>query len=339
MNAAQATPSERMITNVERSSPATSADSHIWAISDGRPGNARQAEALAGALLPGRVKALHLSPRAPWRWVSPRRLPGSERAFGAEFVRLTQQPPCWVVGCGRQAALATRLLRETGSQVVQILDPHSAHRHWDLLIIPEHDDVTGANVISVRGSLNPVDDAWLAAARVEFSWFERFPGPRLTVLAGGDSRHGRLPNHIEQKLPDMMMHWHHQTGGSVLVTTSRRTPSALTAALIHQMRTLPGLCWTSPADGPNPYPGLLAFADQIVCTADSVNLLSEACATRAPVCIVGMQTSRGGPSRFAQSLLQCGRAQTTLGSVPPATPLRETARIAATVHERLSAPD
>jgi len=331
-----------MITNLEQARRPKPDDARIFAISDGRPGNARQAEALAEVLLPGRVEVLHVTPPAPWRWASPRRLPGCGRAFGPELMKLLREPPCRVVGCGRQAALATRLLRAAGSQAVQILDPRIAHRHWDLVVIPEHDGIDGDNVIQVQGSLNPVDDAWLAAARVEFAQFCELPGPRLTVLVGGDSRHGRLPARVGQTLREMMARWQHETGGSVLMSTSRRTPPALAAELAGQMQALPGVCWTGPGDGPNPYPGLLAFADQIVVTADSVNLLSEACATRVPVCVVGMETASGGPGRFVRSLLSSRRVQTALpvrAASAITTPLRETARIAAILRERLiSAP-
>jgi len=327
-----------MITPVEQPPPSAPADARILAISDGRPGNARQAEALAEALLPGRVDVIDVDARAPWRWASPRHLPGSEAAFGSEMAKILQQPPSLAVGCGRQAALVTRLLRAAGSRVVQILDPRIAHRYWDWLVIPEHDGVDGANVIQVSGSLNPVDDTWLAAARAQFAWFDTFPGPRLTVLVGGDSRHGRLPASVGQSVLDTMTRWHQDTGGSVLVTTSRRTPAPLTAALVQQMQTLPGLCWTGPANGVNPYPGLLACADQIVCTADSVNLLSEACATRAPVCVAGIEAASGGPGKFARSLLSGGRVQTTLSAPSAMMPLRETARIAAILRERISAP-
>jgi len=329
---------EHTIIPVEQHPPP--AHSRMIAISDGRPGNARQAEALAHAILPGQVERLHISTRAPWRWASPRWLPGSTRALGAEFQRLMSEPPRWAVGCGRQAALATRLLHQAGSQVVHILNPRIAHRHWDLVILPEHDGITGSNVIPIRGSLNPVDDAWLAAARVEFAQLERYPSPRLTLLIGGDARHGRLPACVWQQIMALMAQWHRDRGGSVLVTTSRRTPPALAAELTHQMHTLPGLCWTGAADGANPYAGLLAYADQIVCTADSVNLLSEACATRAPVCIVGAETAPGGPGRFARDLLNTGRASASLMAASVAiTPLRETERIAALVRERLFAPD
>jgi len=323
---------------VEQTLQPISPDSRILAISDGRPGNARQAEALAAALLPGQVDVLHLSARAPWRWASPRRWPGSAHAFGSGFARILRYPPRWAVGCGRQAALATRLLREAGSGVIQILDPRISHRHWDWLVIPEHDGISGDNVIQVSGSLNPVDEIWLAAARTEFAWLEQFPSPRLTVLVGGDSRHGPLPANVGQELSNTLTRWHQDTGGSILLTTSRRTPPALTEVLVQQMRTLPGLCWTGQGDGPNPYPGLLAFAGQIACTADSVNLLSEACATRVPVCIVGADTGKGGPGRFARHLLSTGRAQTCLSATFSAMiPLRETTRIAALVRAQFIA--
>jgi len=317
----------------------------VLAFSDGRPGNARQAQALAGALAPGRAKAVHLAVRAPWRWASPHRLPGSRRAFGAAFVELLDAPPVLAIGCGRQAGLATRLLRAAGSNVVQILDPRMAPGHWDVLVVPAHDGLTGANVIAVNGSLNPVDDAWLAAARMEFSWFERFPAPRLSVLVGGDSRHGALPAASGDTLIDLLTHWHRTTGGSVLATTSRRTPAALAQRLAAHLRNVPGLCWTGPGDGANPYAGLLAFADTIVCTADSVNLLSEACATRAPVSVIGADAINDRRAAFVHALLGSGRIRRFDGvdvlsdSASAPVPLRETTRIAALVRARLGWTD
>ncbi|HEY0505058.1 MAG TPA: ELM1/GtrOC1 family putative glycosyltransferase, partial [Lysobacter sp.] len=91
-----------------------------WALTDGHAGNVRQAEALAAAL-DDPFRACTLSPRAPWRWLAPRRLPGARRAFGDDFAR--GPVPALAIGCGRQAALATRLLRERGVKAVQILDP------------------------------------------------------------------------------------------------------------------------------------------------------------------------------------------------------------------------
>ncbi|MFB0405524.1 ELM1/GtrOC1 family putative glycosyltransferase, partial [Xanthomonas euvesicatoria] len=156
-----------------------------WALSDGRAGNARQAEALARAFHPAAYQPLHLQTNAPWRWAAPRRLPGARQAFGAAFARQLQQPPALAIGCGRQAALATRLLRAHGSRSVQILDPRLDPRHWDLLVVPEHDALRGSNVLTLLGSLHPVDDAWLAAGRAAFPALGGLPGPRLALLVGG----------------------------------------------------------------------------------------------------------------------------------------------------------
>jgi len=51
-----------------------------WILTDGHAGNVRQARALAAALgLPSREWTLQ--PRAPWRWLAPRRLPGAALGF------------------------------------------------------------------------------------------------------------------------------------------------------------------------------------------------------------------------------------------------------------------
>ena len=135
-------------------------------LTDGHAGNVRQAQALAAAL--GRpAREFVLEPQAPWAWAAPRRWPGSVRAYGAAFASVLAAPPALAIGCGRQAALATRLLRARGAQAVQILDPRIDSCHWDLVIAPEHDDLHAANSLSLLGSLHPVDDLWLAAARSE----------------------------------------------------------------------------------------------------------------------------------------------------------------------------
>ena len=170
---------------MQQRSPAT------WTLTDGNAGNVRQAEALARALgLDARAWALEA--RAPWAWWAPRRFPGDAAAFGPEFQHAMAEPPELAIGCGRRAALATRLLGARGARTVQILAPRIAPRHWDLVVAPEHDGLDGANVIRTLGSLKPVDDAWLAAARREFAALGEFPGPRTALLLGGHSRHSNF---------------------------------------------------------------------------------------------------------------------------------------------------
>jgi mitochondrial fission protein ELM1 len=312
----------------------------IWILSDGHAGNLRQATALAAAMGCDAAHEVVLRAQAPWKWMSPRLLPGSAHAFGHDFATALSQPPALAIGCGRQAALATRLLRARGSRVVQILDPRLDPAHWDLVIAPAHDRLRGANVLTLIGSLHPVDDAWLADARMRFAAFAALPQPRTALLLGGRSKHARFDRMAFEALAAQLDVALARDGGSVLATTSRRTPRALGETLRHRYAETPGLTWLGPEQGENPYPGLLAWADRIVCSPDSVNMISEACATHAPVFVFDPGRARGRVRGFLDGLLASGRIRAldpTLAPFP-VTPLRETARVAADVRARLGLP-
>jgi mitochondrial fission protein ELM1 len=308
----------------------------LCTLTDGRAGNVRQAQSLARAL-GGERQEVVLAPRAPWRWLAPRRLPGATLAFGPSFEQMQRQPPALAIGCGRQAALATRLLRARGSRAVQILDPRLDPSHWDVVIAPEHDGLNGPNVLTLLGSLNPVDDAWLADARGAFPTFAALPSPRTAVLLGGDSAHYRFDAAAFARLAALLDDA--AADGSLLVTTSRRTPVDVIDAVRRRWARHPHtVLWCGPSDGPNPYAGLLAWADRIVCTPESVNMLSEACGTRVPVQVFEADRVAGRPRRFLDALRQRGRICDLADGPAPfdGEPLRETARIAAEVRARLA---
>jgi mitochondrial fission protein ELM1 len=189
------------------------------------PGNVRQARALAAAMGLGDARDILLRPRAPWRWVAPRTWPATEHAFGPDFTRALDKPPRVAIGCGRQAALATRLLRVRGARVVQILDPRLPPESWDVVVAPEHDGLAGPNVVTLVGSLHAVDDLWLAQARNDFSILAPLAAPRTTVLLGGPTSHAGYDTaalaHDLQRLAARVR----EEGGSLLATTSRRTPA------------------------------------------------------------------------------------------------------------------
>jgi len=271
--------------------------------------------------------------------MAPRRLPAAGYALGVDFSKAVPVPAL-AIGCGRQAALATRWLRERGATAVQILDPRVDPRHWDAVIVPEHDGLRGANVITLLGSLHPVDDAWLAAGRAAFPALAVLPSPRVALLLGGPT--GRVPWDAAALAREVarLTQQVAERGGSLLVTSSRRTPAAATLRLREGLRGLPSLLWTGAADGPNPYAGLLGWAEAIACTADSSNLLSEACATRVPVQALFEANARGRAAALLAGLHARGRLVQgqPLPMGTPAAPLRETERVAALLRERIAVP-
>ncbi|RCS29220.1 nucleoside-diphosphate sugar epimerase [Rhodanobacter denitrificans] len=313
-----------------------------WVITDGAAGNQRQALALAEYLqLP--LRHLVLQPRAPWSWLAPRLTLGGRLALSGGERRLFAPPwPAVAIGCGRAAALFTRLLRRLSDgqcYTVQILDPRLDPAHWDTVIAPRHDQLDGPNVLRPLGSLNTVDDEWLADGREACPGFAELPQPRVGVLLGGPRRGIMLDTDYARRLADCLLERRHREGGSLLVLGSRRTPPALMDIFRAALRDVPGLVWAGPDDGRNPYPGVLGWADRLVVTPDSVNMLSEACAVGCPVSTLVTRPLPAKLERFHQALRTAGLLHDLDADtgMTPAPPLRETTAIAATLRERILA--
>jgi hypothetical protein len=313
-----------------------------WVLTDGAAGNLRQARALADAMASA-YESIELRTHAPWRWTAPRLLIGAEHAFGAGFRARLARPPALAIGCGRQAALATRLLHRRHGEAcrtVQILDPRIAPSSFDVLVVPAHDRISGVNVVTCTGSLNPVDDAWLAAARARFAPLARLPRPITLLALGGPTAHVRMTPRWFAGLAGILEQWLARDGGSLLITSSRRTPGWLVAAARHRFAGLPGRQWHGAADGENPYAGFLAHAERIVVTPDSANLMSEAAATGTPVLAYVPTPPRGKLAVLYRELVARGNVRPLADTFDAWTPhpLREMPRVAAAVRALLQ-PD
>lgn len=318
-------------------SPASS-DPSCWAISDGAAGNERQALALARALgLAPRVLRIDL--RQPWAAFAPRLTLGAGGAIRDRAGAPLAPPwPAIAIGCGRRAALATRMLRGwSGGQTftVQILDPRIDAAAFDVVIAPQHDRVRGSNVLHSIGALNAVDRDWLAAGRRRFAELATLQAPRTAVLIGGSNRAQRLETRYFDALLERLAARHATDGGSFLVSVSRRTPDAITARLRAAFAKFPGVFWDG-GDSDNPYAGFLAWADRIVVTPDSVNMLSEVAATGKPLYTFAPRPIAGKLARFHQELIASGylRRLDDATHRPQPEPLAETAAIAELVYDR-----
>lgn len=298
-----------------------------WVISDGAAGNERQALALAQGLGLEAV-TIRLRLARPWRWFAPHLtwLAGSAMRC-TDGSRISTAWPDVAIGCGRTAALLTRCLRHwSGGRcfTVQILDPRIAPHHFGAVIAPRHDALAGDNVITTLGAINTIDDAWLAHAREQFPALEALPVPRIAVLVGGPHKAQALDGDYLESLKQCLASLHARHGGSFLVSTSRRTPPEMRAALRSWFTQWPGVFWADRSDGENSYPGMLAWADRFVVSADSVNMISEACATGKPVHAFAPKPVAGKLARFHDALRNAGHLCALDADAPTAQqPLRE----------------
>jgi mitochondrial fission protein ELM1 len=129
-----------------------------------------------------------------------------------------------------------------------------------------------------------VTAAKLAAARDAWANVWAVWPRRACVLVGGATKARGFSAARAARLGRSLSALSAELGGSLVLTTSRRTGRAAEDALIAE---LPPEAWVYRWGdaGENPYFGLLAWADVAVVTGDSMSMVSEACGTARPVLI------------------------------------------------------
>jgi mitochondrial fission protein ELM1 len=128
-----------------------------------------------------------------------------------------------------------------------------------------------------------------------------------------------------------------RSGGSLLVSFTRRTPEPARKVLTERLGALPGWIWDD--TGENPYFAFLAAADAILVTEDSTNLATDAAATGRPVHVLAMDGASRKFARFHADLKARGIARRFSGGLETwaYTPLDETERAAAELLRRYEA--
>lgn len=303
----------------------------VWTVTDDRAGNRVQAQAL-GLALGGISGHIQTNFSRLQTWLAPHWLPGMQTPMA---LPATSQAIDIVIGCGRQSALALRLWkRQQQVFTVQILDPRISTTDYDLVIAPAHDELSHSNVLRTLGALNPINAAWLAQTREANPHPDWIASPLSLLLIGGPHTQSPLTLSALLDLLPQFAARIKKSGGSALICGSRRTPSSWQQALRQSSAALHLPIWLDGDDGDNPYRSALAYADEIIVTADSVNMVSEACATQASVIPFSAAALSGKLARFHQQLQQTGRLSSWTQRCTSIEPLRETERIAAEVLQR-----
>jgi len=171
------------------------------------------------------------------------------------------------------------------TRYVHVGRPWAALESFDLLITtPQYRVARRDNVVNNTLTLHGVDQQRLADAAAQWQpQFAHLPRPITGVMVGGNSGPFTLGPRAARRLGQAVSQRVRDNGGSVLVTTSSRTPEPAVDALAAAVDVPSHVYRWRAGDEANPYLGILACADELVITADSIAMLSEASATGKPV--------------------------------------------------------
>jgi mitochondrial fission protein ELM1 len=287
----------------------------VWVLHDGKPGMASQALGLAEAT-GFQFTEKPLSIRRPWAWLPPGLWIAPLDAAREAGLPLVPPWPDLVIGVGRNTARPALAIRRAGggrTLAAQIQDPRVGRHEFDMLFVPEHDRLRGPRVLLTKGAIHRVTAERLAGERGRFPALDKLARPILGVLIGGSNRTYRLDFSRLGEIAEMIAAVLRRTGGSAVVTPSRRTGEAGLSLLRERLAGLSGAIWDGAGD--NPYYAYLGVADALLVTADSVSMVSEAAATGKPVYILGLDGGDRKFARFHETMQKAGITRPFTGQI------------------------
>jgi mitochondrial fission protein ELM1 len=303
-----------------------------WILSDGKNGHLNQSLGVAEALgVPYEIVPVQHTGWAPYvRWIDP---------FLGDRTRFPDGMPDLLLGAGNATVALARALKLRFPKIfaVQMMRPAGGAFPFDVVAVPAHDKVRETEqVIITTGAPNRITPQTLAQAAE--AWRARLAHTgtrRLGVLIGGASKHAPFTEADARELAAGVFALKKAGGFGLMVTVSRRTGEEQSALLRHMLAGQDVFFWDGQGD--NPYQAILALADALVVTGDSVSMVSEGCTAGKPVHVWGMpRYAKGKLSRLYQLLSEQGRIA-PLGSAlfeAPQQPLADATRVAGFIRSR-----
>lgn len=314
----------------------------IWAVTTGEAGMANQARGLAEAVAERTgwpVVQKTIGMRRPWRALPMHWVPHPLAKLSPGSDPITPPWPRVLITCGRRSAAASIAIRKASGGrclTVHVQDPLIPPRYFDLVVPPRHDGLTGPNVLATRGAIHHVTRAKLDQAADQFrAGFESLPRPWIGVLLGGSNRTMTLTPEKTRQIGEQLADAARASGGSLLITPSRRTGQKNTRVLADTIQDVPHQLWRG--EGPNPYFGILGLADYLVVSGDSASMVSEAASTGRPLYVIEFGRYSKRLARFHRELREEGVTRPFDGSLASweYAPVDDTGMVAEAIMERL----
>ena len=223
--------------------------------------------------------------------------------------------PDLVLSISRRTVPVARYIKKQNraTKLIQLMHPgKTGLKEFNLVLVPEHDKnkKTYPNIKYVVGAPHRITEKVLSEAKEKWDTeFAHLPKPLTAVIVGGAIKKKEFSLENATDLGNKIKALKEKNGGSILITTSRRTGEKAQNAIMEALKGVPAHTFLWGEKKENPYLGYLACADDIVVTGDSVSMCCEACGTKKPVFVfTGKKWLTRKHIRFVASLYKSNYA-------------------------------
>ena len=266
-------------------------------LTQGMHGMVSQVEGLAKALNLN-YKHQEIKLKKFWNFIPPFLTPISMSVLENQFIFDSKV----IISCGRKSVIPSLALKKKYKEkifTIHIQDPKVSLDKFDLIICPEHDNISGNNVIKTTGAIHYLSEKEISKEN-NYLKIDKENKKIIAFIIGGPNKYYNYSEKEIDFLFNKIKSIFTRDKYKLVVIPSYRTPSDIIKKAFNSFGN--DHMVVKDVDK-KAYLSALSISDYIVVTCDSTSMISEAAITGKPIYVAHMKPSKNN-SRFQKFFSQ-----------------------------------
>ncbi len=197
-----------------------------------------------------------------------------------------------IISCGRKSVIPSIYLKKNSNKKIiniHIQNPRVSLNNFNYIIAPEHDGISGKNVISSKGALHYLTIEEIEKSRDYLQNKSNTKKDILTLILGGPTKYYNYSTQNIKSIFSNIKNLTEKNNLHLIVIPSNRTPLETVSLAKSELMKDTTIIETVDKKA---YLSALCLAKYIVVTCDSSSMISEAALTGKPVYVAMIETKR-----------------------------------------------
>ena len=197
-----------------------------------------------------------------------------------------------IISCGRKSVIPSIYLKKNSNKKIiniHIQNPRVSLNNFNYIIAPEHDGISGKNVISSKGALHYLTIEEIEKSRDYLQNKSNTKKDILTLILGGPTKYYNYTTQNIKSIFSNIKNLTEKNNLHLIVIPSNRTPLETVSLAKSELMKDTTIIETVDKKA---YLSALCLAKYIVVTCDSSSMISEAALTGKPIYVAMIETKR-----------------------------------------------
>ena len=197
-----------------------------------------------------------------------------------------------IISCGRKSVIPSIYLKKNSNKKIiniHIQNPKVSFNNFNYIIAPEHDGISGKNVISSKGALHYLTIEEIEKSKDYLQNKSNTKKDILTLILGGPTKYYNYSTQNIKSIFSKIKNLTEKNNLHLIVIPSNRTPMETVSLAKSELMKDTTIIETVDKKA---YLSALCLAKYIVVTCDSSSMISEAALTGKPVYVAMIETKR-----------------------------------------------